>query len=70
MGIATENMTVEELAQMIHDAGKESVLKNNILNQNEEPIEFITWDDLPERVRKGRRSQAKFLLERLNITKK
>ena len=62
----------EELAKLLHEAGREAVLKNKVLKKDGSPlglIKFIEWDDLPEVAREGRRIQAHYLLENAVIYK-
>lgn len=59
-------MTPEDLARVLHEAGREAVTRQLVVNivpgQG-----FQEWDDLPERGRQGRISQARWLLERYTI---
>jgi len=60
----------EELAKLLHEAGREAVLKNKVLKKDGAPIgqiKFIEWDELNEDAKEGRRIQARYLLERLSI---
>jgi hypothetical protein len=57
-----------ELAKILHECGREAVLKKQMLNVPElEEIEFIEWDDLPHRAKNGRVLQAQALLKRFSI---
>lgn len=62
-------MNTETLAKLLHEAGREAVLALQVVNivpgQG-----FQEWDALPERAREGRRSQARYLLERFDIDPK
>lgn len=54
-------MTIEQLAKVLHEAGREAVEKNKIVHE-ENPIAFIEWDALSENAREGRYIQARYLL--------
>ncbi len=61
------------LAKALHEAGREAVEKGNTVAAEKfgEPTRtFIEWDDLTQSAKDGRLSQAKFLLEKFNITPK
>lgn len=56
-------VTAESLARALHEAGREAVKRGQVLNV---PVggenAFREWDDLPDRAKNGRRSQAAYLL--------
>lgn len=53
--------TVEGLAQVLHEAGREVVLRNAVVKKEKPPI-FKEWDEIDEAAREGRRIQARYLL--------
>jgi hypothetical protein len=62
--------SLEELAQELHEAGREAVLtgKTVAAEKSGETLKtFIEWDDCSEKVKEGRRIQAKYLLAKYNI---
>ena len=69
-------MDVETLAMILHEAGREAVEKGATVavtrakNQDtlRNAMRFIEWSDSPQRVKLGRRIQARYLLKYLNIT--
>jgi hypothetical protein len=61
-------MTIEELAKILHEAGREAVQKNCLVNPSSKG--FIEWGDLNDQAKEGRRIQARYLLERYNLIKK
>lgn len=60
-------MKVEELAQALHEAGREAVERGLILRRPAEPPPFVEWADCPDHVREGRRVQARWLLAHYEI---
>lgn len=57
-----ERGQVEILAQLLHEAGRTAV-KRGLVYRKEFPIKpFCEWVDLPEDVKEGRRSMARYLL--------
>ena len=61
-----KHITIDELAKLLHEAGREAVLANKVLKKDGNPIgqiTFIEWDDLPENAKEGRIIQARFLLD-------
>ena len=66
-------MTIEELAQELYEAGRTAVEGGQTVAAEkfgEKTRSFISWDDLTPPAREGRRIQARYLLNRFNITKK
>lgn len=61
-------LDAEQLAQVLHEAGREAVAKNLIVRTDVPTRGFIEWADLTEEAREGRRVQARFLLARFDIT--
>jgi hypothetical protein len=64
---------IEALAYLYHEAGREAVLKNQVLKKDGNPIgkiKFIEWEELPEDAKEGRRIQARFLIKLLDIRSK
>lgn len=60
---------LEELAYDLHEAGREAVAKNAMVNPNTHS-RFLEWDELEEYMREGRRIQARYLLSRYDISLK
>lgn len=63
-------MDTETLAKLLHEAGREAVLTNKVVKKDGNPIgqiKFIEWDELKEEAKEGRRIQARFLLDKLEI---
>lgn len=64
---------VEELSRALHEAGREAVIAGATVaaeRHGEKTRTFIEWDDLTEKAREGRRIQARYLIERYDITPK
>lgn len=61
-----EPMDVEELAKVLHEAGREAVLKGKVVKKipNEK---FLEWNEITEDAREGRRIQARYLLKHFQI---
>jgi hypothetical protein len=60
-------VNAEELACVLHEAGREAVLNNKVLKKDGAPagkIKFVEWEDLPEDAKEGRRIQARYLLQK------
>lgn len=57
---------VEELSRALHEAGATVAAERH----GEKTRTFIEWDDLTEKAREGRRIQARYLIERYDITPK
>lgn len=53
-------MDVETLAKILHEAGREAVMKKATVNPNIHP-KFLEWDELEEHMKEGRRIQARYL---------
>lgn len=63
---------VEALARELHEAGREAVEKGATVAADkfgEKTRTFLSWDELTENAREGRRIQAKYLLNRFEITR-
>jgi hypothetical protein len=61
-------MDAEKLALVLHEAGREAVEKGAVVNKA--PGRFLEWCEITESAREGRRIQARYLLERFDITEK
>jgi hypothetical protein len=57
-------MEVECIAKALHEAGRSAVIAGQTLNPTGA---FVEWGELPEHAREGRRTQAKWLLERYEL---
>lgn len=64
MSLAAGSVSVEGLAQALHEAGREAVERGLILHRPAEPPPFVEWADCAEHVREGRRVQVRWLLQR------
>lgn len=67
------NVDVEELAMELHEAGREAVEQNKTVVASlglKTPSRFLEWDEIKEAAREGRRIQARYLLNKYNISKK
>lgn len=62
--------TVEGLAGILHEAGREAVEKRKVVAKDTKITKFLEWDEIDEDARDGRRIQARYLLSRFNIAKK
>lgn len=63
-------MEVEDLAQILHESGREAVLNNKVVKKDGAPlgkIRFIEWSELTEDAKEGRRIQARFILNKCHI---
>jgi len=61
---------VESLARELHEAGREAVEKGATVAADkfgEKTRTFLSWDELTENAREGRRIQARYLLRRYKI---
>ena len=66
-------MKVEELAKELHEAGREAVEKRKTVVASlglKTPSKFLEWHEINEDAKEGRRIQARYLLNKFNITKK
>ena len=66
-------MNIEELAKELHEAGREAVMKKKTVVASlgiKTPNKFLEWNEIHEDAKDGRRIQAKYLLNKFNITKK
>lgn len=61
---------VEQLAQAIHECEKTAVDRGWTVVKLDPPRPWITFADLPEPAQAGRRKQAKYLLDRLVLSKR
>ena len=59
-------MDVETLAKSLHEAGREAVEKQAVVNPNIH-THFLEWDELKEHMKEGRRIQARYLLTQFII---
>ncbi len=64
------DLEVNELAMVLHEAGREAVEKNLIVRTDVPTKGFMEWPDITEAAREGRRVQARYLLARYNIRAK
>ena len=62
-------MNIEELAKELHEAGREAVEKGATVESEHFSYtqNFLTWEDISENAREGRRIQARYLLSRYAI---
>jgi hypothetical protein len=63
-------LNIEELAQALHDSGREAFEKGATVAAAkfaEENRKYVEWDELPEQAKEGRRMQAKNLLVNYHI---
>lgn len=59
-------MDVERLARILHESGRAAVEAGKVVNRIPgQP--FLGWDAITEDAREGRRMQARYLLEHLDI---
>ncbi len=59
----------EDLARMLHDAGREAVRRGLVVNRVPgQP--FLGWHEITEEAREGRRVQARYLLRCLTILRR
>jgi len=59
-------MNVETLAKILHEAGREAVLKNKVVKKDGAPlgqIKFLEWNELTVDAQEGRRIQARYILD-------
>ena len=57
--------SVEELAQALHESGREAVEGHLVVNDLGKP--FLGWYEISEEAREGRRVMARWVLERFEI---
>lgn len=55
-----DETTIEELAQTLHEAGREAVIKGKLVNNTGKP--FLEWNEISKDAKEGRRIQARYLL--------
>jgi len=61
-------MRIEELAKELHEAGREAVEKGATVAADhfgEKTRKFLSWEEISENAREGRRIQAMYLLRRI-----
>ncbi len=66
-------MQEEEFAEMLHEAGREVVLKNKVVKKDGAPlgsIKFLGWNELSEDAKEGRRIQARYILKQCSVQRK
>ncbi len=56
---------VEKFAEILHRSGREAVEKHQVYRDDLPVKPFCEWVDLPENAREGRRSSARYLLEKV-----
>jgi hypothetical protein len=64
-------MEIEMLAKELHEAGRAAVEAGNTVAADkfgEQTRKFMEWDEISESAREGRRIQARYLLERMDIS--
>lgn len=73
IGILERLIETEELAQELHEAGREAVEKKMTVVASlglETPSKFLEWNEITEDAKEGRRIQARYLLNVFKITTK
>ena len=63
-------MEIEELAKVLHEAGREAVEKKMTVVASlglETPTKFLEWGEINEDAKEGRRIQARYLLALCDI---
>jgi hypothetical protein len=58
-------MEKEQLAKILHEAGRAAVLANKVVKKDGAPlghIKFLEWNEITEDAREGRRIQAEYIL--------
>lgn len=63
-------MDTETLAKELHEAGRAAVEAGATVAADkfgEKTRKFLEWDEISESAREGRRIQARYLLERMNV---
>jgi len=58
-------MDKEQLAKILHEAGRKAVLANKVVKKDGAPlgqIKFLEWNEITEDAREGRRIQADYIL--------
>lgn len=66
-------MDIETLAKELHEAGREAVEKGATVAAEkfgEKTRVFLSWEEISEAAREGRRIQARYLLGKYDIAKK
>ena len=59
-------ITIEELAKVLHEAGREAVMKKKTVVASlglKTPNKFLEWDEISEDAKEGRRIQARYLID-------
>jgi len=65
-----ELITEEELAELLHEAARDLVVNHpEQMITAKKGYKFIEWNDLTNPQKKGKRIQARFLLDKLSIFK-
>jgi hypothetical protein len=65
------NLTIEELAKELHEAGREAVEKGATVAAEkfgDVTRRFMDWDEITEPAKEGRRIQARYLLNKFNVS--
>jgi len=65
-----DETSVEGLAGILHEAGREAVEKRKLVGKDSKITKFLEWDEIDEDAKDGRRIQARYLLSRFNIARK
>jgi hypothetical protein len=66
-------MEKEQLAKILHEAGRKAVLSNKVVKKDGAPlgqIKFLEWNEITEDARDGRRIQAEHILSICNVEMK
>lgn len=61
---------IDGFAKILHEAGREAVEKGATVaaeNFGEPTRKFLSWDEISEQAREGRRIQARYILDRFMI---
>jgi len=69
----TSQVSIEELAKVLHEAGRIAVERGNTVAHDkfgEVSTKFLEWNEITENAREGRRIQARYLLAEFEITKR
>jgi len=66
-------MDKEQLAKILHEAGRKAVLANKVVKKDGAPlgqIKFLEWNEITEDAREGRRIQADYILSICDVNLK
>ena len=66
-------MEKEQLAKILHEAGRKAVLSNKVVKKDGAPlgqIKFLEWNEITEDAREGRRIQAEYILSICDVKMK